>query len=76
MGTLLGIIIKNILLEKFRILYTLSVYAQGYNTNVLWRVLTRLMCGSKGKNVVINEIVGFGGFFFFLVILGKLTIHV
>jgi hypothetical protein len=37
---------------------------------VLWRVLTRLLCGFEGKNVVINEIVGFGGFFFFLSYLG------
>jgi hypothetical protein len=70
MGTLLGIIIKNILLEKFRILYTLSVYAQGNNTSVLWRVLTRLMCSSEGKIVVINEIAGFGGLNFFLSYLG------
>jgi hypothetical protein len=70
MGTLLGIIIKNILLEKFRILYTLSVYAQGYNTSVLWRVLTRLMCSSEGKIAAINEITGFDGLNFFLSYLG------
>jgi hypothetical protein len=70
MGTLLGIIIKNILLEKFRILYTLSVYAQGYNTSVLWIVLTRLMCRSEEKIVVIYEIAGFGGLNFFLRYLG------